>query len=1151
MSTPLNASSPEINATVAASAGTGKTWLLVTRIIRLLLKGVPPENILAITFTRKATAEMQVRLSLRLFELAQCDETTLKKLLQYISVEPTDETTLFARHLYENLLRSPHPVKTNTFHSFCQDILRKFPLEADIPPGFELLEQTTKTQQDAIDTLFAEATHNPESDIATALEMLFDYLNGLSNTHTALFEFLTHRSDWWAYTRNKTDCVQFSIDELSRQFSITPDENPVQYFYDVSDTLLSEFAGLLRLHPTKSNEKYCSLIESNINGANFTNNNFHAIKSVFLTEKNEPRVRKTSATLEKKIGNNQSERFIGLHIDLSEKVLACLDQLALRETLAINSAWYLAGNRLINIYQHIKEEQRLLDFTDLEWKTYLLLSDNQNAHWIQYKLDQRIEHILIDEFQDTNPTQWQLILPLLTEMSAGNNDRQRSVFLVGDEKQSIYRFRRAEPRLFNTATQWLSQHLAAESFPQDQSRRSSPAIMNFVNVVFGDGPIHENLGSFHPHSTTLENVWGRAELLPLIENIQPTESTSFPATQKFRNPLEQARLNTKDTRYYREGLLIANRINSLINDKIIITKESKHQYIRYSDILILVQTRTHVKDIEAALRVKQIPYLGVNRGTLLECLEVRDVIALLDTLIAPYNNLSLAATLKCPLFNCSDDDLMLIATTHSDQGWYDRLHCVAENLPTEHPLTRANRWLTHWRSLIGQLPVHDLLDRIYAQGNLIARFESAFPPHLGSRIRANLTRFIELALEVDSGRYPSLSHFLARLRYAKANEQDAPDEGQINIENDFVRILTIHASKGLEAPAVFIADAESVKSQKSAYHALVEWPPESTRPEYFFLMGAKDKHDSVTKNRLKQHLRAEDRENANLLYVAITRARQLLFISGCKSKRNSKPGWYELIRRQLELNNKLNSPTESNEYTIMEFGKMPSLIDHELDYEFKKQETDTVDVDSRLNTPFSDSIFSTSTIKETPSQADNTKELEGAPKNGDAKLRGIIIHRMLELLSTNNSYDDDKSLNKVLDKVAHEYALSSQDALITRLLTQCYNEALSVFTHAPFSYLFETSQFMGAYNEVPITYRPDRTVINGVIDRLVICEKDVYIVDYKTHRGLTTELASKLAEQYTKQMASYHKGISQMWPDKKTIPLILFTGPRFIYEFRF
>ena len=146
MSTPLNASSPEINATVAASAGTGKTWLLVTRIIRLLLKGVPPENILAITFTRKATAEMQVRLSLRLFELAQCDETTLKKLLRYISVEPTDETTLFARHLYENLLRSPHPVKTNTFHSFCQDILRKFPLEADIPPGFELLEQTSKTQ---------------------------------------------------------------------------------------------------------------------------------------------------------------------------------------------------------------------------------------------------------------------------------------------------------------------------------------------------------------------------------------------------------------------------------------------------------------------------------------------------------------------------------------------------------------------------------------------------------------------------------------------------------------------------------------------------------------------------------------------------------------------------------------------------------------------------------------------------------------------------------------------------------------------------------------------------------------------------------------------------------------------------------------------
>jgi len=1150
MSAQLNASSPETNATVAASAGTGKTWLLVTRIIRLLLKGVSPENILAITFTRKAAAEMQVRLSQRLFEFAQCDDVTLKILLQGIDVEPTSELMQLAQHLYESLLRNPRSIKINTFHSFCQEILRKFPLEANIPPGFELLEQTIEYQQDAIESLFTEATQYPDANIANSLEILFDNLNGLGNSRTALSEFLIHRSDWWTYTRNKPNPVQYAIEELTNQLSINLHVDPIHHFYEESFASLNEFSKLLRLHPIKTNEVFCSLIENNIDIENFTIENFHKLKSVFLTDKNQPRARKKSTTLEKKLGSNQLDHFIDLHEELCEKSLVCLDQLALRETLTINSAWYRAGNRLINIYQHIKEEQRLLDFTDLEWKTYLLLNESQNAHWIQYKLDQRIEHILIDEFQDTNPTQWQLLLPLLEEISASDNERLRSVFLVGDKKQSIYRFRRAEPRLFNTASNWLSQHLGAKSYPQDKSRRSSQAIMKFANTIFSDGPLHERLGSFHLHTTTLDKMWGRVELLPLVEEI----NTPSASTSGLRNPLEQPRLIAKDTRYYREGLLIADRINSLVNDKTIITKDNKHTYIRYSDIIVLVQTRTHVKDYEAAMRVKRIPYLGINRGTLLDSLEVRDIIALLDTLVAPYNNLALATTLKSALFNCSDDDLMVIACTHSERGWYDRLHTATNDLPTDHSLSRAYYWLTRWRGLIGQLPVHDLLDKVYSEGNLIARFESAFPPHLRPRVRANLTRFIELALEVDSGRYPSLSHFLARLKHARANEQDAPDEGQINIENDCVRILTIHASKGLEAPAIFLADAENIKKQKFAYQTLVEWPPESTRPDYFLLMGPKEKHDSVTKGRINQHLLAEDRENANLLYVAITRARQLLFISGCMPKRKTKPGWYELIRHQLELNNITNDSPDSNENIVIESGKMPSSIDSEP----KKEQDIVVNIDPRLNKPFADNTFNTP-IKETPSQSlkqslnlslnnsDNNIKLAPLTTNDDAKLRGIVIHRIIELLSATQNQDKNKPLNSVLNKVAYEYTFSLQD----ELLVNCWDEALTVYSHTPFSYLYDPSQYIDAYNEVPIAYLSGTSVINGVIDRLVIYENNVYIVDYKTHRGITNEISDKFAEPYTDQMAAYHKGISQVWPDKTIIPLILFTASKLVYKFEF
>ena len=1134
MTETLDASSPTLNATVAASAGTGKTWLLVTRIIRLLLNDAPAEKILSITFTRKAAAEMQIRLSERLFEFAKCDDKALVKQLEYINVKPTAAIKQQARQLYEKLLRNTHSIKATTFHAFCQDILRKFPLEADIPPGFDLLEQTSTYQQEAIETLFSEATKSPDSEIAHALETLFEQLKGLANTQIALNAILNSRSDWWAYTLTRPDPVGYAINELKKQLAIDPDEEPIQDYINDTAALIREFATLLGKHSTKKNEVHCNIVADNISASPFTSEHFDKIKSVFLTQKNQPLARKKTKALEKSLGGEQQDHFIELHETLSQRTLDCLDKLALQHSYAINVAWYVVGSRLIDLYQHLKEEQRLLDFTDLEWKTYLLLSESHNAHWVQYKLDQRIEHILIDEFQDTNPTQWQLLLPLLEEISASGNERHRSVFLVGDGKQSIYRFRRAEPRLFKTAADWMNQHLAAKPFPLDNSRRSAHAIMEFVNKLFSDGPMASKLNGFHQHSTTLEKMWGRVEMLPLVDKIDDESETI--EYEGLRNPLEHPRIIVKDTRYYREGLLIGDRIQSLIDEKTIVTKEDRDRYLAYHDIIILVQTRTHIKDYETALREKGIPYIGMDRGTLLESLEVQDIIALLDTLVTPDNKLSLATTLKSPLFNCSDEDLMLLASVQSDKNWYERLESVASEPDKNHNLRRAYHWISTWRTLVGHLPVHDLLDRIYSEGNLIARFEAAFPAHLQARIRANLTRFIELALEVDSGRYPSLTHFLSRLRHARANSKDAPNEGQTNTHTDCVRIMTIHGSKGLEAPLIFLADASNVKSPKFAYHPLVNWPPEKKCPDYFMLMGPKDTLDPVTREELEHHLAEEERENANLLYVAVTRARQMLVISGCVPGKTSNLGWYGLIQEQMELDD-----SSSEIIVITESGEKPASVTEE---PVTKVQTVT-DIDPRLSKPdlvAASNLAPLDLSQVSPSQTTATQPdmTTSTSEESDGQLRGTIIHRMLEILTE----DQGRNANEQLKQVSRE----SNIPLDNELLNEWWQEALGVFEHPDFSYLFDPSQYETAHNEAPIQYRTDNTFINGVIDRLVVCDKVIYLLDYKTHRSAEAGKTDILAEQYKNQMTLYKEGIRKIWPDKTVRPLLLFTASKSTYE---
>ncbi len=1125
-------SSPHINATVMASAGTGKTWLLVSRLLRLLLHGARADAILAITFTRKAAAEMQTRLSERLFQLASVDDEELAERLRELALTPDEATMAKARGLYEGLLQSGMSVRTTTFHAFCQEILRRFPLEADVPPGFELLESSGELARIAWDTLMEQATEQPDGETARALEQLLAYCGNLASLEQALLAFLNHRGDWWAYTEEQPAPQPFAIERLRRQLQLDQASSPLERLFSAEyEQMMGEYCTLLQRHSTSSNQTRLELLAQARNPELPLEERFAHCREALLTKKDEPRACKPSKTQATKMGEEGQERFIALHHELSRAVMETLDQLAAEATLQACQAWYAVGSQLLENFQRLKAEQRQLDFTDLEWRAYRLLHHGENAQWVQYKLDQRIEHLLVDEFQDTNPTQWRLLQPLLQEMAAGGRERHRSVFLVGDAKQSIYRFRRAEPRLFQAAHEWLQQHLGAHGYPLHTSWRSSSAIMQGVNQLFGDsGPMRGILRDFTPHDTHLQGLWGRVTLLPLIDdNNEQTEVPTAAVAASLRNPLQQPRSVESDQRYRREGEVIATEIARLIAEQTPVGMSASARPMRYGDVMLLVRSRSHVGEYEKALRQAGIPYLGAERGTLLESLEVRDLVALLEVLITPYNNLSLAHVLRSPLFDCSSEELAELAAMDKGSGnWFQRLATLAQSAPSQ-ALQRAWQLLSGWRGRVGKLPIHDLLDRIYNEGNVLARYRAAYPPHLRGRSESNLTRFLELALSIDSGRYPSLGRFLARLGEMRENSDEAPDEAPASGNIDRVRVMTIHASKGLEAPVVFLADSARTSGRDRPFRALVDWPAEAPRPEALLLVGKKGQQDTFTRQAIEREQQEERREDANLLYVALTRARQHLYLSACAPRKGEELGWYGAMRQALDPLQELSA----EEPCVLECGAPPSLGEA-IEVAAAGR---AIAIPEALRRPIEISPLSREIAPSYHPQAQSGNSIINGDEDG--RLRGVVIHRLLELMTS----VDAESPDTIRQRVAREMGLADNDGELQLWVV----EAQQLYNSPALQHVLQPST-AEALNEVPLIYQQEGRTVHGIIDRLLIGDDELWVIDYKTHRQATTDNSAQLAERFREQLHYYAQGVGRLWPEKRVRTFLLFTACGQLHE---
>ncbi len=1125
----LAAAQPNINATVSASAGTGKTWLLVTRIIRLLLADTEPGSILALTFTRKAAAEMQIRLQERLYQMATADDKGLSELLKQTGSAITRETMNKSRELHEKLLHANFQVRLQTFHSFCQDILSHFPLEADITPGFELIEDTALLQQQAWEELFADATRNAESMLASDLDVLMQACNGPANTKTALNSMLNHRSDWWAFSEHKKDAAAYACERLQQQLQIDTRTEPFTHFFtDISHKDFACFVDLLRKHKTKTNLGHAEQIERALQAENPDEDTFKLLEPAFLTAKHEPRSRKHAKAQAASMSSDGEATFLELHERICASMQHALELSRRLRALELNAVWYRTGQRLIELYQKLKREQRVLDFTDLEWSCYRLLNDADNAHWVQYKIDQRIDHVLIDEFQDTNPTQWQLITPLLEEIAAGPGERARSFFLVGDEKQSIYSFRRANPKLQKQASDYLAQTMSAVDVTLDSSRRSSPAIIETVNAIFGQDEIHHYMAEFSTHSTHLQHLPGRTSLFPLHElDTEDEDQAENSGYTQLRNPLLEPRPENLKTARFDEAHLIADQIIRLVNDNVLITEKDENdddriRPIEYGDIMILMRNRTHIGVYESVLRDRVIPFIGSQRGSLLDNQEIQDLEKLLDSLITPFNNLSIAQVLKSPIFAASDQDLLSISLMHKDRKWYQRLLNMEAGPDAEHPLTRAAHLLPHWHRLADTMPVHDLLDRIYAEGNIIQRYASSVPAAQQQRVSANLQRFHEMSLELDSGRYPSLSHFLHYLRSIRQHRDGRPDEPAVTHTESRVNVMTIHASKGLEAPVVILADCDNQGGRNNAYSALVEWPAQSNKPVRFQLITGKENIDEITHEVLKQKEQAQKREELNLLYVALTRARQYLLVTGSTSRSSS--GWYGYIESAMRT---LTTPDSSNVYHY----SAGDYTDASPGREENIEPVSTLDVDTRLTSPIVNLATADSMIAPSLSFHAGNDAFLSAHDNEGIK-RGIAIHRALDLMSRIPPLTPEQARQQI----RHESALVDDGKLDSWI-----DEACKTLNNRKFEHIFKPTGHREALNELPVMYQHNNRSVYGLIDRVIIYADNILLVDYKTHQPENETQLNTLAETFTIQMNLYRTGVERLWPGLEIKSGLLFT----------
>lgn len=1095
-----SASDPKASVWVTANAGSGKTYLLVDRVIRLLLSGTKPARILCLTFTKAAASEMSRRLFDRLSGwIAMPDEALTQAVHEMTGQARFDNAA--ARRLFAQALETPGGLKIQTIHAFCERLLQRFPLEAGVVPGFSVLDDQGSEEllAAARAAVLAEAASGSDAELAQALEIVVSRA-GADAFDELLNELLSKKKEIAAMTPGHplflrlSDALELAGDE---------DETAICSAWHAARDIARWRDLAVALLASGVSDQEQGVRAEIIARTGDAQEAFAAAVKFFLTGEGEPRKKlMTKKLAESSLGyfaEEERQRFE----DVEPRVHAA-------STRASTFALLQLAKSILDRFAGEKRRLGLYGYDDLIERARHLLG-TANGEWVLYKLDGGLDHVLIDEAQDTSPDQWSVIDKLTTEFFSGQGARPdvtRTIFVVGDEKQSIYSFQGADPAKFADMKAHFSQTVAQaekpfRAVPLGVSFRSTAPVLQAVDFVW-----NRSGQEAVAHQAHREGQQGLVELWqPLFREGKET----CPAWEAPRQ------IKLSDHPRLALARRIALTVKHWIDSREILP--SRGRPITPGDILLLLRKRgagraSFMDAIVGALKQAGLPVAGADRLKLTSHVGVLDLVALARFVLNPADDLSLACLLKSPLPDqrFTDEDLLQIAPERGSESLWQ---VVQERHPQA--ASQLETWLA-----IASLSPFEFFSAVLIGGKAYGRLLQ----HLGGEAAEPLDAFLAKCLDYETDHAPSLGGFIAWLEAGASEIKRDMDHG-----GGEIRVMTVHGAKGLEANIVILPDT-------------CEKPDGTKMPRIYFHDDAQGKlpiwrTSSAKRGHLVTRLyereaQAMEEEYARLLYVAMTRASDRLYIAGAAATKNLKDGsWYSQIETSLKPHMRETTDWQGQTVWRLENGQTAVPKD-------KAEETEILT--GRLpppewarHAPAAEASMiwvPPSRIGVDPAEIRNSPAAPGAV---DRFKRGTIIHTLLQYLpDLAPAMRADACLRYLARKGLKLAAVEAENIA---------QEVLKLLESPGFEAVFAP----GSMAEVPLAaIIGDGQGLSGRIDRLAVTEREVLIVDYKTNRPPPLKLED-VSPQYIAQLAAYRAALTPLFPEKAIRTALIWTdGPRFM-----
>jgi ATP-dependent helicase/nuclease subunit A len=1122
------ASDPASSAFVSANAGSGKTHVLVQRVIRLLLSGVPPEKILCITFTKAAAANMAERVFSTLGHWITLDDDALDAAIRAAGLtRPDARLRMRARELFACALETPGGLKVQTIHALCTRLLQQFPFEANVPARFQVLDDRDQNEmmERANLAVLLEAARDPESPAGRALNVAMASAADVT-FKDVVREACLSRDHFMAWT----DAAGHA-DAAAAQMSAALGVNAEDRIDDVERLIVdgphlprARWKAIATVLDTgaKSDQGQAARLREALLFSDSTQVDEYL--GVFLTDERAPR----KSVLTKRFCDN-NPAIAGL---FDAEILRIGPLIEKRRAIITRdrsqALLYIATAAAAN-YRREKQARGLLDFDDLIDKTLAML-DGGASGWVHYKLDRGVDHVLIDEAQDTSPRQWDIVAHLISEFTSGQGARDgvvRTVFAVGDEKQSIFSFQGAAPHEFDARRRALRKKFEDAGLKFDPvsftySFRSGPTILQSVDHVFRDETIYRSIHA--------ENAYPVHESLAdagpsLIELWELAEADGRPDIEGWRAPFDGVSVTSPEVKLAKR---IQGEIKRLVESGTLTGHEGARRPLRYGDMLVLVRRRGNAFDaVIQALKHANIPVAGADRLKLTEHIAIIDLMNLADALLLPQDDLALAVALKSPLFGLGDDDLFTLA--------WQRKGSLRRAL-RDHAAT-AERF----KEALVRL---DACERRFAAETPFAFYawllggdggRQRILRRLGHEATDALDEFLELALGYERKAPASLQGFMAWLRAA-----DTEVKRDMEISRDEVRVMTVHGAKGLEAPVVFLVDTTTSPSDTQRLR-LIHLPRGGAAPhgpDVVIWAGRKaDDPQGVAAARTAMLGETED-EYRRLLYVAMTRAADRLIVGGClPGNMNSvrKLSWYDLISKGLDKSGLQLQAVETASGLVKRYSRLADVAGPVTPTAVPATAV-PIALPAWLRMPAPPEAPAGHFLRPSdPAEQEGHRVRTGESirERARALQRGILVHRLLQSLPDLARERRRDAARRYLDRNAGDWSEADRATLADGVMG-LINDPRFASVFAP-----------GSRAEVSIVGRLTRTgrppaLVSGQIDRLVVTPGEVLIVDFKTNHAPPGK-AAEAPSAYVRQLALYRAVLGKLYPGRAVRAALLWT----------